>query len=163
MIIDICVKEKEWGLEFGDLEGLVHEVVDAAFRKVSLDFASGTELGVVFGNDVLLHRLNLEYRGVDNSTNVLSFPQIPPGEGVPCRFLGDLVFARETIIREALSSGKKPVDHLAHLIVHGLLHLCGYDHVSFSEAETMEGIERDILEHFFSFSLLRPERNIGFS
>ena len=91
-------------------------------------------------------RLNRSYRGKDRPTNVLSFPAFPRGKrGALPPMLGDIVLAAETVAREAQLEEKPLADHLAHLIVHGILHLIGYDHESDAEAEEMEGLERQIL------------------
>jgi probable rRNA maturation factor len=96
------------------------------------------ELCLVLADDALQRRLNRDFRGADKSTNVLSF------EGAPAS-LGDVVLALETIAAEADSQDKSLADHLAHLVVHGVLHLMGYDHQTGAEARAMERLERDIL------------------
>ena len=87
-----------------------------------------------------------EWRDKDKATNVLSFPAFPlePG-GMPGPMLGDIVIARETVEREALELEKSFEDHLTHLLVHGFLHLFGYDHMDEEEAEEMESLETRIL------------------
>ena len=88
--------------------------------------------------------LNRDYRGKDRPTNVLSFPfDVPPG--VPCDHLGDLVICAPVVQAEATEQGKSPDSHWAHMVVHGMLHLQGFDHMDEAEAEEMEGIEREIL------------------
>ncbi|WP_395788901.1 rRNA maturation RNase YbeY [Aquimonas sp.] len=88
--------------------------------------------------------LNRDYRGRDYATNVLSFPaELPPG--VPLPILGDLVLCAPVIAREASEQGKTLKHHYAHMVVHGVLHLLGYDHAQDAEAEAMEAIEREIL------------------
>lgn len=89
--------------------------------------------------------LNRDYRQHDYPANVLSFPfQAPPGfDDMPV--LGDLVICAEVVEREACEQGKPVQDHWAHLVIHGTLHLLGYDHMKETEAEVMEGLERDIL------------------
>ena len=88
--------------------------------------------------------LNRDYRGRDYATNVLSFPaELPPG--VPLPILGDLVLCAPVIAREANEQGKTLKHHYAHMVVHGVLHLLGYDHMQDAEAEAMEAIEREIL------------------
>jgi probable rRNA maturation factor len=88
--------------------------------------------------------LNLQYRGRDYATNVLSFPvELPPGVDLP--LIGDLVICAPVVAREAAEQGKKPADHWAHLTIHGTLHLLGYDHIDEAEAETMEGLETKVL------------------
>jgi len=88
--------------------------------------------------------LNRDYRGIDRPTNVLSFPfESPPG--VVLDHLGDLVICAQVVAREAAEQGKTPSHHWAHMVVHGVLHLLGYDHHSDAEAEEMESLEREIL------------------
>lgn len=88
--------------------------------------------------------LNAEYRGKDKPTNVLSFPfEVPPG--VPVTLLGDLVICAEVVAREAEEQQKAALHHWAHMVVHGTLHLLGFDHINDDEAEEMEALERDLL------------------
>ncbi|OOF32483.1 rRNA maturation RNase YbeY [Salinivibrio proteolyticus] len=88
--------------------------------------------------------LNRDYRGKDKPTNVLSFPfDAPPG--IDIDLLGDLIICRQVVEREAEQQGKQLMDHWAHMVVHGSLHLLGYDHIEDDEAEQMEALERDIL------------------
>lgn len=90
------------------------------------------------------NELNLTYRGKDKPTNVLSFPfEAPPGIELP--LLGDLVICRQVVEREAAEQGKPLEAHWAHMVVHGSLHLLGYDHIEDDEAEEMEQLERDIM------------------
>ncbi len=93
--------------------------------------------------------LNHAYRDRDRPTNVLSFPFEPP-PGVPVEetghLLGDLVICHAVVEREAAEQGKTPAAHWAHMVVHGVLHLCGHDHQTEAEAEAMEARERAILE-----------------
>jgi len=99
----------------------------------------------VLADDALLRSLNRSYRGKDAPTNVLSFPfQGPPGGAEP-RHLGDVVLAVETIRNEAGEQGIAPMHHLQHLVVHGLLHLLGFDHDTVAQAEAMERLEAQIL------------------
>ncbi|KRE88863.1 rRNA maturation RNase YbeY [Frateuria sp. Soil773] len=88
--------------------------------------------------------LNRDYRGKDYATNVLSFPaELPPGIALP--LIGDLAICAPVVAREAAEQGKRERDHWAHLTVHGVLHLLGYDHVEEAEAEAMEALETRIL------------------
>ena len=88
--------------------------------------------------------LNARWRGRDYATNVLSFPaELPPGVALP--LLGDLVVCAPVVAREAAEQGKPEADHWAHLVIHGTLHLLGFDHESESDAVVMEGLERELL------------------
>tara|TARA_B100001109_G_scaffold254581_2_gene254738 strand:- start:113226 stop:113705 length:480 start_codon:yes stop_codon:yes gene_type:complete len=89
-------------------------------------------------------QLNSEYRGKDNPTNVLSFPFDAPPE-VPLELLGDLIICAQVVRQEAIEQGKSADAHWAHMVVHGCLHLLGYDHIKDDEAEEMENLERQIL------------------
>ncbi|MDR5899501.1 rRNA maturation RNase YbeY [Halomonas vilamensis] len=88
--------------------------------------------------------LNRDYRGKDAPTNVLSFPFEAPPE-VPLPLLGDLVICHEIVAQEAQQQRKPLAQHYAHMVIHGTLHLLGYDHIEDDEAEAMEHLERDIL------------------
>ncbi len=91
--------------------------------------------------------LNTAYRHKEGPTNVLSFPfESPPGfvSEVPC--LGDVVICAELVTEEAQTQHKKVMDHFAHLVIHGCLHLMGYDHIDAKEAEIMEALEKSILK-----------------
>ena len=90
------------------------------------------------------HSLNEQYRGFDKPTNVLSFPfEAPPG--VELNLLGDLVICAPIVEKEASEQNKTQIAHWAHLVVHGTLHLLGYDHIEDNEAEEMESLEISIL------------------
>jgi len=88
--------------------------------------------------------LNREWRNMDKPTNVLSFPQIEPF-GLVLGILGDITLARETLEREAAEQGVSFTDHFTHLVVHGFLHILGYDHIEEQDALVMEGLETQIL------------------
>ena len=102
------------------------------------------EIVIRLVNDDESQTLNSEYRGKDKPTNVLSFPfDVPPG--VPCDHLGDLVICAPVVQAEAEEQGKTPESHWAHMVVHGMLHLQGFDHMDEAEAGEMETIEKEIL------------------
>jgi len=104
------------------------------------------EVSLVFTDDASIQEINAEWRGKDKPTNVLSFPAFPlEPRGMPGPMLGDIVIARETVEREAVDLDKSFEDHLTHLLVHGFLHLFGYDHMETGEAERMEALETRIL------------------
>ena len=102
------------------------------------------ELVVRVVDEAESRQLNHDYRGMDKPTNVLSFPfEAPPG--VPSEHIGDLVICAPVVQREAREQGKSAQAHWAHMTVHGVLHLLGYDHIEDDEAEEMEALERTIL------------------
>jgi len=91
--------------------------------------------------------LNRDYRGKDKPTNVLSFPfEAPPGIDLP--LLGDLVICHAVVAQEAQQQHKPLIQHYAHMVIHGTLHLLGYDHIEDDEAEAMEQLERTLLAEF---------------
>ncbi|WP_047045009.1 rRNA maturation RNase YbeY [Vibrio mexicanus] len=91
------------------------------------------------------HQLNHEYRGKDKPTNVLSFPfEAPPGMEID--LLGDLIICRQVVEQEAQDQSKPVIAHWAHMVVHGSLHLLGYDHIDDDEAEEMESLETEIMQ-----------------
>lgn len=104
------------------------------------------EISLLFTDDENIRAINSEWRKLDKPTNVLSFPAFPlqPG-GKPGPMLGDIILAEETIRREASDLEKSFDDHLTHLLVHGFLHLFGYDHIYDADAERMEALETRIL------------------
>lgn len=141
--ISLAVDAEGWP---GDaaLETLAHRAVDASLTELGLD--GNSELSLLFTDDEQIRQLNRDWRNTDKPTNVLSFPafEVAPGDGLPI-MLGDIVLARGTIGSEAALEGKPFEHHLTHLIVHGLLHLLGYDHEADTEAVQMEDLERRIL------------------
>ena len=103
-----------------------------------------TEINILIVNAVAGRRFNREFRGRDYATNVLSFPYEPaPGEHTG--LLGDIVICAPVVAREAHAQHKAPRDHFAHMTVHGVLHLLGYDHENERDAQRMEALERQIL------------------
>ncbi len=148
--IQISVEEGDWPSE-EQLQSLAERVLGeaAAYLKKheKQPFPKmAPELSLVFTDDASIREINAEWRSQDKATNVLSFPAFPlePG-GKPGPMLGDIIIARETVEREAIDLEKSFDDHLTHLMVHGFLHLFGYDHMNNSEAERMEGLETRIL------------------
>jgi probable rRNA maturation factor len=105
------------------------------------------ELSIVLVDEVEGRAMNLQYRGRNYATNVLSFPvELPPGVRSP--LLGDLVVCAPVVAREALEQNKKLADHYAHMIVHGTLHLLGFDHIDDADAKRMENLETRLLTKF---------------
>ncbi|MCY0966000.1 rRNA maturation RNase YbeY [Parathalassolituus penaei] len=124
-----------------DEEQLNRWVLAALEGRCDLD---EPELTIRITDEAESQELNAEYRGKDYPTNVLSFPFEAPPE-VPIPLLGDLVICAPVVFREATEQGKTAESHWAHMVIHGCLHLLGYDHINDDEAEEMEGIERQIM------------------
>jgi probable rRNA maturation factor len=143
--IDIIVEAGDWPDE-AQLSSLAGRAVEAILGEIGGGPGAASELSLVFTDDAHIRTLNSGWRGKDKPTNVLSFPAFPTrrGEALP-PMLGDVVLAAETVAAEAAGEGKPLADHIAHLIVHGVLHLIGYDHETDAEAEDMEQAERRIL------------------
>jgi probable rRNA maturation factor len=142
--IDVRIEAGKW-LSRAKLTALAGRSLAAAVAKARPKLAPEPELSLLFTDDAHIRVLNRQYRGKDKPTNVLSFPA-PPAK--PKSFgpqLGDLVFAAETIAAEAKRDAVTLDDHLAHLVVHGFLHLLGYDHEVEREAVAMERLETAIL------------------
>ncbi len=142
--IDILVEAGAWPTE-DMLHDLVSRAIAEAVAAAKAPLVSATELSFVFTDDAHVRELNRRYRNKDTATNVLSFPAARTNPRMFGPLLGDLVFAAETIAREAAADGLPLDHHLAHLIVHGFLHLLGYDHDNETDAAVMENLETAIL------------------
>ncbi|MEZ9051722.1 rRNA maturation RNase YbeY [Vibrio sp. 10N.247.311.64] len=113
--------------------------------KTIPQFQEKAELTVRIVDTQESHQLNHEYRGKDKPTNVLSFPfEAPPG--IELDLLGDLIICRQVVEKEAEEQSKPLLAHWAHMVVHGSLHLLGYDHIEDDEAEEMESLETEIMQ-----------------
>jgi probable rRNA maturation factor len=135
---DIIIEDERWALELGDADGFARACVRAA---AAIEPRAGGGGALLFADDDRLCDLNRRFREKDKPTNVLSFPS----GGAAGAFLGNIAIAFETCRREAAEQGVVFRDHAAHLIVHGLLHLVGYDHEEDEEANAMERLETRIL------------------
>ena len=118
--------------------------VDTALAEVSSEPKQEFELTIRLVNHEESQQLNMQYRGKDKPTNVLSFPFEVP-DGIELNLLGDLIICIEVMKQEAQEQNKALFDHWAHLVIHGCLHLVGFDHISDTEAVEMESIETSIL------------------
>jgi probable rRNA maturation factor len=128
-----------------DSEAVAGHAVEAAFATAGLNSIEGAELSIVFSDDAGVRELNRDWRGKDSPTNVLTFPAVEPHEIERAPLLGDIVLAHQTLAREAAAEGKTFDAHLAHLVIHGVLHIYGFDHGGADEAERMENLERAAL------------------
>jgi probable rRNA maturation factor len=144
--IDVEVQDRRWLAKLRTARAQCRGAALAALAGASRRSEAGVALAIALADDAAVRTLNRSFRGQDKPTNVLSFPAdaraTPPGAP---RFLGDIVLARQTVMREAREQGKAVADHLKHLIVHGTLHLLGYDHEADAEAARMEALEVRIL------------------
>ncbi|MEB3701725.1 Endoribonuclease YbeY [Candidatus Bealeia paramacronuclearis] len=143
----ISFSDSAWQQSLPDCEGLVLQVMEVAIPFIPFDLR-GTELSVYLTDDEEIQGLNKDYRGKNKPTNVLSFPQgnVPKGPNGEVHPLGDIAMAYETCLREADHEGIPFKNHFIHLLIHGLLHLLGYDHENEEDAEKMETLEVQILQ-----------------
>lgn len=136
--LEITVKEARWKKVLPNYRSFCRKAISAV-----IDLTDNT-VSVVLANDLFVHQLNLEYRHIDKPTNVLSFPM--PYVDIPMRPMGDIVLSLETLEKESSEQDKTLPEHLAHLLIHGALHLSGYDHITDEQAHEMEGLEIEKME-----------------
>lgn len=149
IVVIVDVVSADWRATDLDLDDIVTTAARAAVAGADVSITAGVELGVRLTDDTEIKTLNREWRDRDAATNVLAFalndlPAIPAGE-TGATMLGDVVVAYETSACEAEDQNKSLTQHLSHLVVHGTLHLLGFDHEGEAEAETMEALERVVL------------------
>lgn len=135
-MIEIEVEDPAWLRSLPHAAELARTAAEAA-----LEGWDGEDLVILLADDEAVRDLNARFRGRDVPTNVLSFPAASNAEG----HLGDIALASGVCVREAGEQGKPLADHLRHLVIHGVLHLLGYDHTGDAQAERMEALERDLL------------------
>ncbi|GLQ05205.1 endoribonuclease YbeY [Sneathiella chinensis] len=158
--IAIAVEQGNWEQDSAADEHRVQTIVQSCLTQALPDILAAepmekatVEISILLTDDPQIQDLNREYRGKDKPTNVLSFPDTHLSaetleEAVRFDeplFLGDIAIARSTVEAEAKEQGKSLDDHFCHLLVHGMLHLLGFDHIEDDEAEEMEGLEVEIL------------------
>jgi probable rRNA maturation factor len=144
---EIASSDSRWQ-SIGGFEALIPRLAAAALAEAGLDpLTHGVSIALLPGSEV--QALNKAFRGKDSPTNVLSFPAAPPPGGASEQvFLGDVALSYETVMEEAIQQDKPALNHAAHLVVHGVLHLAGLDHGSDAGADHMERVERSILGKF---------------
>jgi probable rRNA maturation factor len=144
-VIEVLLSYDGWRAACPDVERMAERTAETALAEAGK--LSNTVVGIVLGDAAAQRQLNRAYRGQDTATNVLAFPlgdaAAPAGAPV---LLGDVVLAFETVAREAAEQAKPLADHLRHLIVHGVLHLLGFDHENDTDAAMMEAREVEILQ-----------------
>jgi len=135
--IDIQVASPLWAAQPRAEETVRAAIVAAATARV----AHG-EVSILLTDDATIRALNRDWRNIDEPTNVLSFPA---AREAGAQLLGDIVIAYETVARECADEDRDFLHHLAHLTLHGFLHLLGHDHQTDAQADEMEGLERSIM------------------
>lgn len=154
--IAVTVETEAWVTAVTDPDQLCRRAISAVLER---EAKAPVEVSVLLANDELVTTLNRDYRGQDRPTNVLSFPAGSPAwpDSPQPALLGDVVVAFETTRHEAETEGRPLADHLSHLVVHGTLHLLGYDHESDDEAREMEALEVELLADLGVPDPYRPE------
>jgi probable rRNA maturation factor len=138
-MIEVSIQDQAWVAALPDAAALAKAAAEAALVEVG--GSRPGDVAILLADDAAIRSLNARFRGQDQATNVLSFPAGPGAQG----HAGDIALAREVCVAEAAAQGKPLAHHLRHLIVHGMLHLYGFDHEDAAEALVMEGLERRIL------------------
>jgi probable rRNA maturation factor len=141
LLADIRADDERWQAALGDIDSLSGKVLLAA----SLETGVGGEVSVLFTNDAEMRALNKRWRNIDKATDVLSFPgdgpEIPNGP----KLLGDIAVGYETALHDSETMKRPFESHVSHLLIHGFLHLLGYDHINPEDAVVMEPLEAKIL------------------
>ena len=146
--VEVVIQDERWLEALPKVDKAVQKTVAFAWQEAGVKKVGIPEISVFLSNDADIKEINREYRGVDKPTNVLSFPAIEEDvllEPNMPYLAGDIVLAFETCQEEATAEGKTLSDHMAHLLVHGVLHLAGFDHIKDDEADKMEAKEVEIL------------------
>lgn len=143
LLIDCTIESENWG-NADDLQALSQVSLDAILMRCGEQLPKHAEVSILFTDNDAVQTLNKQWRDQDKPTNVLSFAS-NEGGGPVTPLLGDIVLAHETIVREAGEQDKDFTHHLQHLIIHGFLHLLGYDHIEDDDAEVMEKLETETL------------------
>lgn len=146
--IEVAIEADAWFAIVTDPAKLATDAIHAALHATQPAQAKRAQVSVLLCDDDTIADLNKRFRGIAKPTNVLSFPTADDHAdmvGQEPVFLGDIAVAAETLQREAAEQGKTPEAHLTHLLVHGTLHLLGFDHQDDAEADEMEDHERAIL------------------
>lgn len=146
--LELVEDDGDWQV-FGDIDDLVVAAQRVLADAFELPAAGPASIAVALSSDAVVRRLNATYRGKDIPTNVLSFPAADAAASHDAvgasHALGDVVLAVETVLAEAAAAGISPAHHFQHLLIHGVLHLIGYDHLTDAEAEAMEALETTLL------------------
>lgn len=154
--VEVRVDDPRWRAMIGNAEALCRTAIHTVCAAVAAGMTTPSEVSVVLTGDRRIHDLNKTFRGIDRATDVLAFPGLTseqlarhlagadPERGFPAP-IGDIIVAFDTASGDAGTHGTDLADHLSHLIVHGMLHLLGYDHQTDKEAVAMERLEASLL------------------
>jgi probable rRNA maturation factor len=140
LTLDVIVESSLWE-DQPEAETVIRETITVAAKSTA---RAAAEIAILLTDDSAIRKINRQWRDQDKPTNVLSFPANEAG--LEAGHLGDIVIAYETLAREAAAENKPFAHHLAHLTIHGYLHLLGYDHMSDTDAVQMEKLETALLE-----------------
>ena len=145
--IDISIADQGWSAALWDVENICQSAAGTAFEMTAHGETENAEVSILLTDDSQMRSLNRDYRNRDQATNVLSFAGTDEGKPFATGpvLLGDIVVALGVCSREAKNEKKSMADHLAHLVIHGMLHLLGYDHEIEEDAEKMESLEIEAL------------------
>ncbi len=143
--LDLQSEDDGW-LAVENIESLCERAVFQASMEAQPKPMQGAELSILLTNNTKIRVLNKQWRGIDKPTNVLSFPAVLPEKIAKSPILGDIALAFETIELEAQTDQKSMNNHITHLVIHGFLHILGYDHETEKDAALMEALEISILE-----------------
>lgn len=145
---DISIEDPAWAKKRLGLQKLSEDILSFAWKNIKGKSKAAPLISIVFTNDKAIKKINAKFRDKNKPTNVLSFQIWDAVESLPKGVVpsGDLVFAFETIEREAKEKDISFKNHLTHLMIHGFLHLFGYDHMNDHDAEIMEDLEIKILK-----------------
>ena len=144
IVVEVSIECDLWAA-LPNAEVLAAQAVEKARKITKIKLHKAAEISVLLVDDSRIASLNARWRNIAKATNVLSFPASAPEKLAANALLGDIVLAFETVRREALDEGKSLANHFSHLVVHGFLHLIGYDHINEADAEIMEALEIKIL------------------
>ena len=144
LVLDVSRDDDAWDA-LPEAEALAERALAEAAERAGVQIRPNAEVSLLLTGDEQIRAINRQWRDQDKPTNVLSFPAVQPEKLARAPFLGDIAVAFETTRREAEEERKDLADHFSHLVVHGFLHLLGYDHETDPEAEVMEALERRIL------------------
>ena len=148
--LDLDIDDKRWR-QIPKLREELERVTKITLASLPKNITFPTSFTLLLTNDARLRRLNRDFRGQDKPTNVLSFPQFEAseltknGKGKGPIALGDIALAYQYVVGEAQKDNKILINHVSHLLIHGLLHLFGYDHMSEAEALSMERLEKRVM------------------